>query len=96
MNYDFHPEAEAEFLDAIEYYESCEPGLGQVFAVEVFSTIERITAFPDAWPILTHCTRRCRTKRFPYGIVYSKFTDEIYILAVMHLRRSPEYWKQRI
>ncbi len=28
MTFDFHPEAEAEFLEAIEYYESCSPGLG--------------------------------------------------------------------
>ncbi len=28
MMFDFHPEAEAEFLEAIEYYESCLPGLG--------------------------------------------------------------------
>ena len=26
MKYAFHPEAKAEFLAAIEYYEECEPG----------------------------------------------------------------------
>jgi hypothetical protein len=29
MTFDFHPEAEMEFLDAIAYYEDCEPGLGE-------------------------------------------------------------------
>ena len=28
MKYGFDPEAEAEFLAAIDYYEGCEPGLG--------------------------------------------------------------------
>jgi len=32
MKYAFHPEAEAEFLDAIGYYEECEPGLAPLFA----------------------------------------------------------------
>lgn len=32
MNFSFHPEAESEFLVAIDYYESREPGLGCDFA----------------------------------------------------------------
>ena len=31
MTFDFHPEAETEFLEAIAYYESCAPGLGEDF-----------------------------------------------------------------
>lgn len=46
MTFSFHPEAEEEFLDAVAYYEDCEPGLG-------------------------------------------------FVLAVMHLHRKPDYWKQR-
>lgn len=38
MNYSFHPEAEIEFIEAIEYYEEKESGLGYDFAVEVYST----------------------------------------------------------
>jgi hypothetical protein len=32
MTFDFHPEAETEFLEAIAYYESCAPGLGEDFS----------------------------------------------------------------
>ena len=32
MKYDFHPEAETEFLEAIAYYEKCAPGLGEDFS----------------------------------------------------------------
>lgn len=95
MKYAFHPEAEAEFLDAIGYYEECEPGLGYDFAIEVHSTIETILSLPRAWTILDDDIRRCQTKRFPYGIVYSQDKDIIYILAVMHLHRDPGYWKDR-
>ena len=48
MNYLFHPEAEAEFAQAIEYYEECEDGLGFDFAVEVYSSIQRIVSYPKA------------------------------------------------
>jgi hypothetical protein len=39
MKYAFHPEARAEFLAAIDFYEECEPGFGANFAIEVHSTI---------------------------------------------------------
>lgn len=96
MKYVFHPEAEAEFLAAIDYYEGCEPGLGYDFSIEVHSTIGNILSFPKAWPVLEDDIRRCLTRRFPYGIVYSQDGDVIFILAVMHLHRDPDYWKDRL
>ena len=96
MKYVFHPEARDEFFLAIDYYESREPGLGQDFSIEVHSTIEKIVSFPNAWPILDDDIRRCQTLRFPYGIIYSRHDDIIFILAVMHLHRDPDYWKERL
>ena len=96
MKYVFHPEAQDEFLLAIEYYESREPGLGQDFSIEVHSAIENILSYPNAWPILEGDIRRCQTRRFPYGVIYSQDNDVIFVLAVMHLHRDPEYWKERL
>ncbi len=96
MKYVFHPEAEAEFLAAIDCYERYEPGLGYDFSIEVHSTIGNILSFPKAWPILEDDIRRCLIRRFPYGIVYSQDGDVIFILAVMHLHRDPDYWKDRL
>lgn len=95
MTYLFHPEAEAEFFAAIDYYEERERGLGFDFAIEVHSTVGNILRFPTAWPILEGDMRRCVLRRFPYGVVYSQHEDMIFILAVMHLRRDPDYWKRR-
>lgn len=96
MNQGFHPEAEAEFLDQIEYYESREPGLGYEFALEVTSAVQSILSFPRAWPLLEGDVRRCLVRRFPFGILYSPEPDGIFILAVMDLRREPGYWKHRV
>lgn len=49
MNFSFHPEAEAEFYDAINFYEDCESGLGEAFSHEVFAAIGRILRFPESW-----------------------------------------------
>ncbi|MDD5557127.1 MAG: type II toxin-antitoxin system RelE/ParE family toxin [bacterium] len=95
MTFDFHPEAEAEFLAAISYYENCEPGLGRDFAMEVCSAIQNILSYPTAWPLLGEGIRRCLTHRFPYGVLFSIEPERVHILAVMHLHRNPDYWKQR-
>lgn len=42
MTFSFHPEAEAEFNETIEYYEECEEGLGCDFSIEVFDAIQKI------------------------------------------------------
>jgi plasmid stabilization system protein ParE len=96
MKYSFHPEAEKEFDEAIDYFEEVEIGLGYDFAVEIYSTIERIMVFPKVWPILEGDVRRCLVKRYPYGILYSEENEGIFIIAVMHLHRNPEYWKHRL
>jgi ParE toxin of type II toxin-antitoxin system, parDE len=95
MTFSFHPEAEAEFHKAIEYYENYERGLGYDFSIEVRSAIQNILNYPAAWPVLEADIRRCLVNRFPYGVVYGIEQDGIFILAVMHLRRSPYYWKNR-
>ncbi len=95
MTLSFHPEAEAEFQGAIDYYEGCEPGLGYDFSIEVYSTLQNILLYPTAWPVVEEDIRRCLVNRFPYGILYSVEQGEICVLAVMHLRRHPGYWKSR-
>lgn len=72
MRFSFHPEAEEDFNEAIDYYEDIEAGLGYDFALEVHSTIKRSVKFPKAWAVLEGDVRRSLVRRFPYGIFYSK------------------------
>lgn len=48
----FHPEAEAEFNAAIDWYEARAQGLGREFAAEVRAAIGRATALPLAWQVV--------------------------------------------
>lgn len=87
--------ARTDLRDAVRYYESQSPGLGTEFRAEVRSAIERIEALPDAWHRLSENTRRCRTKRFPYGLIYRSNDDGILIVAIAHLHRDPDHWRGR-
>jgi hypothetical protein len=95
MNFFFHPEAEEEFNQAIDYYEEIEPGLGYDFALEVYASIHRSVEYPKAWSHLEGDIRRSLVRRFPYGILYSEEPDGIAVVAVMNLHRNPGYWKKR-
>ncbi len=96
MNVVFHPDASAEFKEAVDYYEKVQEGLGYDFSIEVYSAVKRIAENPKAWTPLDADIRRCLAKRFPYGMIYSEQKNAIFILAVMNLRREPGYWKYRI
>jgi|SRR4051812_15185571 hypothetical protein len=96
MNFTFHPEARVEFIEAIAYYESCREGLGLRFSREVHATINRITLRPTAWPQISDNTRRCLTRRFPFGLIYEVRQTDILIIAISHLNREPEYWEKRV
>ncbi len=88
--------AEQELIETVRYYNSQCPGLGFEFAAEVIHTLARIAKYPLAWYQLSARTHRCRTNRFPYGIIYQMRKDCIMIIAVMHLHRKSETWQKRI
>ena len=95
MIFSFHPEAEDELNLSVDYYENCSKGLGAEFAVEIYSTIQRIIENHRACVVLGDDVRRSLTKRFPYGVLYTIDSNQIFILAVMNLHRDPDYWKNR-
>jgi len=95
MKYFFHPSAEEELNEAIDYYNECQDGLGLTFAKEVNRSIQNILSYPQAWSFLSQNTRRCLTNRFPYGVIYQISHDKIYIIAIMQLNRKPTHWENR-
>ena len=88
--------AQQELDEAIAYYNAQAPGLGNAFLLETVSAIDRVRRFPDAWHPLGEGIRRCRLRRFPYGVIYHDENGDILILAVAHLHRRPDYWRDRV
>ena len=88
--------AELELDEAIAFYETCAPSLGQEFLREIASTVTLIEEFPEAWPLVTDQDRACRVKRFPYRVVYFIEERGIVVLAVAHFKRRLLYWHDRV
>ena len=96
MNIHFHPDAEKEIEEAIDWYDGLSRRLGNDFLRDLEQSLERINTFPEAWALFLATTRRCRLRKFPYGIVYRLMPMGIQVIAVMHLHRQPDYWAERI
>ena len=89
--------AREEFAAAVRWFEEQRAGLGAEFYDQVISTTARLEAFPESGsPISTDgLTRGLLLPRFPYQVVYRLTPIEIVVLAVAHLKRRPNYWKNR-
>ena len=88
--------AEDEMLDAARYYEEQADGLGNVFLDKINSAQKDISHNPETWPVIRAGIRRRLLHRFPFALLYRVDSDEVVVLAVMHLRRHPNYWIDRL
>lgn len=95
MKYVFHPEALTEYAEAVQYYTEQRVEIAQAFIDAVEDTVYRVRDSPTRYIVIDEDIRRCITRKFPYGIIYTIEQDYLLILAVMHCNREPGYWKSR-
>jgi plasmid stabilization system protein ParE len=91
----FRPAAAADVEDAYLWYEGQRPGLGDEFLEAVESSIEFVQSHPQAWPVVHRDTRRALLHRFPHGLFYRLYEQQIVVVACMHASRDPRRWQSR-
>jgi toxin ParE1/3/4 len=64
----YHPAAEAELIEAIQFYGRVDPELGARFIVSVDRAIQIISEGPDRWKIVAADVRRYLARDFPLAI----------------------------
>jgi plasmid stabilization system protein ParE len=92
----FHPEAGAEYTQAVEYYAAIRPELGNRFYDEIERLVGEIGRQPERFFRFSPPARRALSREFPYSVVYLEQPDRVWIVAVMHAKRRPGYWKYRL
>jgi plasmid stabilization system protein ParE len=93
---EFHPEAALEFAEGVRFYQQRGRELGQRFAQETRSAIQKIVEHPERWRAIEADVRRCLVRVFPYSVLYTIEADYILIIAVAHGKRQPGYWRHRV
>ena len=92
----FHPEVARDIRESVVWYESQAKGLGGDFINELESAYEAIAELPGVWPQFGKGFRRYILTRFPFAVIYRQSKEKIYVIAVMHQSRKPNYWLNRI
>ena len=88
--------AEIEMLDSAAYYETRVPELGTDFISTIEIAVLDLSDNPGKWPMIGKEIRRRILPRFPYSILYKIDPEEIIIVAIMHQKRRPNYWINRL
>ena len=92
----FHTDAEAELEEAVAYYEGKRRGLGREFQADVEAAINVIQRNPGVGGLYKDTgLRHITVGRFPYVVFYAELDDAIWIAAIAHGQRRPDYWRRR-
>lgn len=89
------PEAEADALEAFQWYNVQVRGLGQEFLTEIDHALESILAHPEANRKIYREYRRGLVRRFPYSIFYSIQGERVVVFGIFHAARNPRVWRRR-
>jgi plasmid stabilization system protein ParE len=92
----FRVEAQAEFDQALDWYEQQQAGLGLVFLNDVSEVLERVVLMPESSAQVFEDVRRAVVQRFPYSILYRVEEIQIVVIAVFHTKRNPKTWQERV
>ena len=88
-------EAEFELGEAIARYEEIEAGLGVRLKDEARAAIAWIGEHPTMLRIRPAGYRRVNLKIFRYYVAYAVREETIWVLAIAHGHRRPEFWTER-
>jgi toxin ParE1/3/4 len=88
-------EAQREFDEAFDWYNSQRAGLGSEFVAEVQKAFNRIAATPLMHRVVFADIRKGFVRRFPFAVFYRAHPDRIEVIAVFHASRDPSVWLGR-
>jgi len=89
-------DAEIEFWESVDYYERQASGLGIRFKEEVDRFLERIQADPFLPRLRNNSYRRVNLSVFGHYIAYIIRDDVLWVVAICHSHRKPEFWIGRV
>jgi len=89
--------AQEDLDNAFQWYEEQDLGLGKEFIRCVDAKIANLNRHPLHHPVVQNDrVHRTLVNRFPFSIYFVNEEELITIFAILHQRRSPEFWKSRI
>lgn len=95
MQIQFAQAANDELNDACDWFNQQQVGLGVRFRYDVRDAVLLISKAPLLFPVELEDVRCYVMNRFSYTLRYMVRGEVIWILAVSHQHRRPDYWVDR-
>lgn len=93
----FHLKASKEAEDAYAYYENKSSDLASRFTATIDQALLAIQRLPTLHPpYRSSGLRKLIIRQFPYTIYFLEMETRIWIVALAHQSRRPDYWIDRI
>jgi plasmid stabilization system protein ParE len=94
----FHPEARHDIVEIASWYAEADLSVATRFMQRLEARLQTIVTFPESSPLLdsSRSVRRARLITFPISIFYVVGKDWIEIIAVLHEKRIPGTWRERL
>lgn len=73
------------------WYGKIDPVLEERFVRSLNEGLDRMEAHPCAYQVVYRNTRRIILGKFPYSVYYLIQDSRIFVLAVIHHKRNPEF-----
>ncbi|MEA3491387.1 MAG: type II toxin-antitoxin system RelE/ParE family toxin [Campylobacterota bacterium] len=92
----FKSEVYDDVKTAYDWYEKQYIGLGEDFILILEDTYQEISQSPKLYQKIYKSVRRKLMRKFPYGIFFVLKENQIIVIAIMHTKRNPMDWSNRI
>ena len=82
--------------EGFDWHEARRDGLGYEFVAEVRAVFHKIEENPLHHAVVYRNVRRALVRRFPYKVFYYVERDKAEVIGVVHAKRHPRFWQQRV
>jgi toxin ParE1/3/4 len=86
--------ARKELVNAIDYHNTEKARLGEELADEIEQAVRLIAERPMVGSDIGEGERKFTVDRFRYSVIYRIEQKTVYVLAIAHHRRKPNYWRE--
>lgn len=88
------PVADAEILEAVEWYRARSPVVARAFLETLDVPLVTVGESPEQFPVVHRQIRRALVPNFPYAAFFVVDPDLIRVVGVVHGKRHPRRWQR--
>jgi plasmid stabilization system protein ParE len=92
----FTPLAQAELIDALQWYAEHAPPIVPRLRMELRSLLLKDADVPQRFPQSSWNTPRAVLRHFPYVVIFRAADEAIDVIAFFHTSGDPVRWRDRV